>query len=88
MEVTTSALHGTTTRTSSVARGTNRVNDNRAMRERFGELMASEKRFGVLAIGIDDFDRVNNLYSYAFGDEVLDTLNYFIDIRTPPPANV
>ncbi|WP_180326532.1 EAL domain-containing protein [Raoultibacter phocaeensis] len=84
MEVTTSAPHGTTARTSSVARGANQINDNRAMRERFGELMASEKRFGVLAIGIDDFDRVNNLYSYAFGDEVLDTLNYFIDIRTPP----
>lgn len=48
------------------------AHDDRAMRARFHELIAFDKPFGVLAFGVDNFDRINNLFSYEFGDRVLE----------------
>lgn len=60
---------------SATAAGTRKaVNDDRAMRTRFRELIATGEPFGVLAFGIDNFDRVNNLFSYEFGDRVLERI--------------
>lgn len=42
------------------------------MRSRFHELIFSGESFGVLAFGVDNFDRINNLFSYEFGDRVLE----------------
>ena len=35
------------------------------------ELTQKPKPWGILLFGIDDFKRINDLYSYSFGDEVL-----------------
>lgn len=44
------------------------------MRTRFHELISTGEPFGVLAFGVDNFDRINNLFSYEFGDRVLESI--------------
>lgn len=61
---------------------------DRSMRERFAQLIALDARFGVLAVGVDDFERINNLYSYAFGDKVLGSLDLIIADLLPHEAAI
>lgn len=56
------------------------------LRSRFGEYVRTGTPFGVLAVGVDNFDRINNLYSYAFGDLVLDKLAELVTDLLPEDA--
>lgn len=52
------------------------------LRARFGEYVRVGTPFGVQR-GVDNFDRINNLYSYAFGDLVLDKLAELVSDLLP-----
>lgn len=56
------------------------------MRARFHELVSSGEPFGVLAFGVDNFDRINNLFSYEFGDCVLENITIMMDKLAPEGA--
>ncbi|MEG0666546.1 EAL domain-containing protein [Gordonibacter sp.] len=61
---------------------------DRSMRERFAQLIALDVQFSVLAVGVDSFSRINNLFSYSFGDKVLGSLNCLIADLLPVDASV
>lgn len=61
---------------------------DRPMRERFAQLIALDVQFSVLAIGIDNFTRINNLFSYSFGDKVLGSLSLIVTELLPPDASL
>ena len=56
------------------------------MRVRFHELISSGEPFGVLAFGVDNFDRINNLFSYEFGDRVLENITTLMTELAPAGA--
>lgn len=56
------------------------------MRARFHQLIASGEPFGVLAFGVDNFDRINNLFSYEFGDRVLESIAALMTELAPDGA--
>lgn len=64
------------------------VSDDLTMRTRFEASVCAGEPFGILALGVDDFDRINNLYSYAFGDLVLGKMAELVAQQLPRDAEV
>lgn len=53
------------------------------------EIMTAEStHFGILLIGLDDFKRINNLYSYSFGDKVLARFATAVEAILPSQAHL
>lgn len=47
------------------------LNGNYNFRMMLSSLENQKNQYGIMFIGIDDFEQINNLYSYSFGDRVL-----------------
>ena len=47
------------------------LNGNYNFRMMLSSLENQKNPYGIMFIGIDDFEQINNLYSYSFGDKVL-----------------
>lgn len=47
------------------------LNGNYNFRIKLSNLDKQKNPYGIMFIGIDDFEQINNLYSYSFGDRVL-----------------
>lgn len=64
------------------------LNGNYNFRMMLSNLENQEKPYGIMFIGIDDFEKINNLYSYSFGDRVLKKISRAILPFLPENVNL
>ncbi len=57
-------------------------------RSKLAEMTKGNRPWGVLLIGIDDFKRINDLYSYSFGDKVLADFAARLEALLPKKASL
>ncbi len=49
------------------------LHSNLEFRRKLDKLSQTEECWGIMILGLDGFKRINNLYSYSFGDKVLES---------------
>lgn len=52
-----------------------KLQSNLEFRKMLEKIAEQDEKWGILIIGIDGFKRINNLYSYSFGDKVLENIS-------------
>lgn len=64
------------------------LHSNLEFRRKLDNIALSEEQWGILIMGLDGFKRINNLYSYSFGDKVLERFAAQVSAMLPRAADL